>query len=386
MTLTDEQKDAVILLIEKARIKLMESKSSFFGHILLQLKHDYNAHEKGLPTVAVSADTMYYNLMFLHEKIKTIDDMIFILMHEIMHVVLEHLDKNRIGDRDPRIWNYAGDYVINLELVKSGYKFSNTDMILYDVKYAGLNTEQVYDIINENQDSLPNICNDGTMDDIIPSDDESTLDGIKDTIIAAYNSHVLEGGDSESLPEIVKDMVDNIKKPILPWNRLLARYMSEIAKNDFSWSRLNLNYLPEYYIPTLHSDAVAKIDVAIDVSGSIDRKTFDKFINEVKNILMIHGITKVGIYQFNTINVSYDVVSNIDEIKKVKFYGGGGTDIADTLRIAAKSDALALFIITDGYMNLNLKSIRKPTIWCVYNNKKFKAPFGQTILFDKYIK
>ena len=73
------------------------------------------------------------------------------------------------------------------------------------------------------------------------------------------------------------------------------------------------------------------------------------------------------------------------DFDKIKFKGGGGTDIKHTLEQAARSDGVALFIITDGYMNLQLTPLHKPTVWCVYNNKKFSAPFGETILFDKYI-
>ena len=55
------------------------------------------------------------------------------------------------------------------------------------------------------------------------------------------------------------------------------------------------------------------------------------------------------------------------------------------LKKAAKSDAKALVIITDAYLDLNLEPMNKPTIWCVYNNPNAKIPFGQTVFFDEYL-
>ncbi len=393
--LTPEDIASVELTIDRARIKLMQTELSFFGHILLQLKQEYKGHEYGVSTVAVSVDTIFYNLDYLHKNIKTTNDMVFIFMHEIMHLVLDHLDQKRIKDRNMLIWNFAGDHVINLDLFASGFTYTGHKNILKDDAFKGKTTEEVYDILikdyNENDDS--NGCaiessGNGAGDiwkDIIPSDGEEAIEAVKDMVVAAYNNHVLSNGSDDGIPNSVRSMIDELKNPILPWHILLQKYVGEVTQNDFSWNKLNLSFLPDFYIPTLHDESLSKIDFAIDVSGSIDGKTFTKFINEIKNILLLHNITTIGVYQFSTKTISYDVISNLDELNEIKFKGGGGTCIKDTLEQAARSDAVALFIITDGYMNLNLMPLHKPTIWCVYNNKKFKEPFGSTVLFDKYI-
>lgn len=393
--LTPEDIASVELTIDRARIKLMQTELSFFGHILLQLKQEYKGHEYGVSTVAVSVDTIFYNLDYLHKNIKTTNDMVFIFMHEIMHLVLDHLDQKRIKDRNMLIWNFAGDHVINLDLFASGFTYTGHKNILKDDAFKGKTTEEVYDILikdyNDNDDS--NGCaiessGNGAGDiwkDIIPSDGEESIEAVKDMVVAAYNNHVLSNGSDDGIPNSVRSMIDELKNPILPWHILLQKYVGEVTQNDFSWNKLNLSFLPDFYIPTLHDESLSKIDFAIDVSGSIDGKTFTKFINEIKNILLLHNITTIGVYQFSTKTISYDVISNLDELNEIKFKGGGGTCIKDTLEQAARSDAVALFIITDGYMNLNLMPLHKPTIWCVYNNKKFKEPFGSTVLFDKYI-
>lgn len=382
--LTPEEIAAVELIIDRARIKLMQTELSFFGHILLQLKQEYNGQEHGISTVAVSVDTIFYNLNYIHKNVKNTNDMVFIFMHEIMHLVLDHLDKKRIKDRDMLVWIYAGDHVINLDLFASGFTYSGHEHILKDRAFIGKTTEEVYDILIKDKPDDPG-CGCDAWVDVIPGDGDEEIEAVKDMVISAYNSHVLANGTDDGIPNSVRTMMDELKNPILPWESLLMKYIGEVTQNDFSWNKLNLPFLPEFYIPTLHDESLSKIDFAIDVSGSIDAKAFNKFINEIKNILLLHNITTIGIYQFSTVTISYDVVSDLEELDKIKFKGGGGTDIKHTLEQASRSDGVALFIITDGYMNLQLTPLHKPTVWCVYNNKRFNAPFGETILFDKYI-
>lgn len=382
--LTPEEIAAVELIIDRARIKLMQTELSFFGHILLQLKQEYNGQEHGISTVAVSVDTIFYNLNYIHKNVKNTNDMVFIFMHEIMHLVLDHLDKKRIKDRDMLVWNYAGDHVINLDLFASGFTYSGHEHILKDRAFIGKTTEEVYDILIKDKPDDPG-CGCDAWVDVIPGDGDEEIEAVKDMVISAYNSHVLANGTDDGIPNSVRTMMDELKNPILPWESLLMKYIGEVTQNDFSWNKLNLPFLPEFYIPTLHDESLSKIDFAIDVSGSIDAKAFNKFINEIKNILLLHNITTIGIYQFSTTTISYDVVSDLEELDKIKFKGGGGTDIKHTLEQAARSDGVALFIITDGYMNLQLTPLHKPTVWCVYNNKRFNAPFGETVLFDQYI-
>ena len=121
-----------------------------------------------------------------------------------------------------------------------------------------------------------------------------------------------------------------------------------------------------------------------NIFNSIDLEK-DKTLLSKKNIILI-GYNQLSINKIslNKKILCYNFKNGI-ELNEIKFKGGGGTCIKDTLDHAARSDAVALFIITDGYMNLNLMPLHKPTIWCVYNNKKFKEPFGSTVLFDKYI-
>ena len=69
--------------------------------------------------------------------VKALNDqeLLFLCGHEVLHCVFDHFDRRE--DRNPQIYNMAGDYVINLLLVEEsvGEKI-NTVPILLDYIYS----------------------------------------------------------------------------------------------------------------------------------------------------------------------------------------------------------------------------------------------------------
>lgn len=60
-------------------------------------------------TMGVSIDTIFINPAYV-EKL-TVQQLIFVLMHEVLHLAMEH--PLRIGNRNRLLWNIAGDLFIN---------------------------------------------------------------------------------------------------------------------------------------------------------------------------------------------------------------------------------------------------------------------------------
>ena len=74
------------------------------------------------------------------------------MAHECWHVAFQHL--SRRNDRDPVLWNVAGDYVINHMLMKAGFQIPTGGLIdaQYDEKWS---TDQVYDHLKK-ENHTPN--------------------------------------------------------------------------------------------------------------------------------------------------------------------------------------------------------------------------------------
>jgi predicted metal-dependent peptidase len=110
---------------------------------------------KLVPTLAINGVSCWINLEFWNQL--TRDQKLTAVAHEIGHKMLLH--PTRRGSRDKVLWNMAGDYVINLMLVESGFApLANLTIDgkpwswLYDEQYRGMTTEQVYDLLLQQLD------------------------------------------------------------------------------------------------------------------------------------------------------------------------------------------------------------------------------------------
>ena len=137
-----------------ARVGLL-LKASFFGNLATRLKL-VNADE-WCATAATDGRHFYYNTRFVNMlRPKEIE---FLFGHEVLHCVYDHF--GRRGERDPQIWNIANDYCVNGDLKKHNVgEFITSVPCLYDKKYEGMSSEEVYDSLMENAQKI-------SIDDLI---------------------------------------------------------------------------------------------------------------------------------------------------------------------------------------------------------------------------
>jgi predicted metal-dependent peptidase len=95
--------------IQKARTRLLLD-HPFFGTLLFRLK---SRESSGIKTMATDGVTLFYNPSF----VDTLNSatLVGVLAHEVMHPALQH--HLRRSTRNPRRWNIACDYAINLLLL-----------------------------------------------------------------------------------------------------------------------------------------------------------------------------------------------------------------------------------------------------------------------------
>jgi predicted metal-dependent peptidase len=136
-------------LLVTARIGLL-LRASFFGNLATRLKL-VNADE-WCSTAATDGRNFYYNSRFI--KMLRPKELEFLFGHEVLHVVYDHF--GRRNERDPQLWNVANDFAVNGDLVKHtiGEKIT-TVPCLYDSKYDGLSSEEIYDDLYENAEKIP---------------------------------------------------------------------------------------------------------------------------------------------------------------------------------------------------------------------------------------
>lgn len=403
---TDPEVDAeAIENLITARVGLL-LKHSFFGNLATRLTL-VNADD-WCPTAAVDGRRLYYNSRFVQTK--TIPELQFLLAHEILHVIYDHL--GRRGDRDPQLANCAQDYVVNDDLVQHNIG----DMIkpcLWDPKYRGMSWEEVYDKLYDEVDkvTLEQLVNQ-MIDEHLDGEGEGSGGGngegdqegkqgkkpvlsdaereqIKQEIKEAMLTAAQTSG-AGNLPAGVKRLIDTMTDPKLNWRELIAQEIEACFKNDYSFTRPNKR--------GAHIDAILpgmipgqKIDVVVmsDCSGSMTDEMLRDQHAEVKGIMQSFEDFELHVATFDTKVYNFQTFTpdNIDELDDYQYNGGGGTEFMCVWDYLKDKDIVPkkLIMFTDGYP---YGSWGDPnycdTIFVVQGNNQVEAPFGITCQYEEY--
>ena len=174
-------------------------------------------------------------------------------------------------------------------------------------------------------------------------------------------------------------MVGELMQPKLPWRLLLARYMTQYARDDYSYMRPSRRE-GEMIFPSLRS-AQADICVVLDTSGSISEQEIDEFMSEIDAIkgqlrarILLHSCdtTLAGDGPW--------VFEPWDEFRlPTTIQGGGGTDfrpVFEWISSQGREPDLLLYF-TDAQGEFPPAEPAYPVLWLVKG--KAPVPWGQRI-------
>lgn len=359
------------VLDRKVREKLITArvglllKASFFGNLATRLKL-VNADE-WCSTAATDGRHFYYNTRFV--ELLRPKEIEFLFGHEVLHCVYDHF--GRRGDRDPQIWNVANDYCVNGDLKKHNVgEFITSVPCLYDKKYEGLSSEEVYDELMKNVQkiSLNDLVNqllddhldgegegDGEDNDkgrpkLSEEEKQKIRDEIKEAVLAAAST--VDGAGN--LPAGVKRMIKDLTEPQMNWRELLRMNLESTIKSDYTWMRSSRKgWHMDAVMPGQKNDEMIDIAIAIDTSGSIGEAMLKDFLGEIQGIMDSFPAYKIHILSFDTdvYNPAQYDSENLDSICDYEPAGGGGTDFTVVWNYLKNEEIQPrrLIMFTDGY-------------------------------------
>jgi predicted metal-dependent peptidase len=368
-----DQLDQAKKSMDKAKFDLISKSSDcvFISTILFSLITKW---DESFPTAYTDGTRIVYNPEFFNSL--TNKQRVFLIVHEAWHVAFKHI--SRRGTRDPFIWNAAADYCINLMMHKAGFEMPPQGLI--DKRFDGMATEQIYDILIQEDFSQPN-PQDGDFVEADPKDLEELEKQIDDMLIKATVAAQLEK-QAGSIPKEIADYVEALTNPKLPWYQILHNYFFSRNKDDYSWTRPNRRY-QDTYMPSLYSEGCGDIFIFPDTSGSISNEQFFQFMTEVKGILNIARPTKTEVVCFDHRLYEPQVFSQGEDITKAVRKGQGGTSFDAPLSYINKHKPEVAIIFTDGFSSISEPCPRSTIlIWIVTGQPNFKPPYGRTIHMD----
>lgn len=369
--------------LDKAKIALMRNKNAvFFTTVCFSLNQEFT---EAIPTAQTNGRRIQYNPQFFMSLAEA--ERVFLLLHETLHVALMHV--TRLGDRDMKRWNVAGDYVINALLIANGFTMPKGG--LYDPKYANMSTEEVYDLLESSEipeDFIVDIqmpgAGDGSSEQTGQPQGqtqaakalEKEIDAI---LVRAATQAQMSGKQAGMMPKEIEIYLNNLVSPKIPWKTVLRRHMRETIKENYSFLKPNRRFFPDHLLPTAHSEGIKTLAVAIDTSGSVSDDEFNHFISEVAGIFKVIRPKEIVVLQFDTCIKSETRVTSIRELKNIPFCGRGGTDVEPVIHWTAKHKPHLMLIFTDGYFSNQAPNPKVPVFWIIHSNDKFTSEYGKVV-------
>lgn len=187
-----------------------------------------------------------------------------------------------------------------------------------------------------------------------------------------------------NLPADLERQVKEILETHVPWYILLRDFVERSARNDYSWSKPNPRYFSTGIIlPSLISEEIPEIAIAIDTSCSISQEQLSEFAAEASAVLGDYETTIRIIYCDAKIQ-GEEVFTRADLPMKFNPKGGGGTKFAPVFEHITEKGYTpsCLIYFTDLAGSFPEQEPEYPTMWLVPKEKYEKdAPFGTTVKF-----
>lgn len=370
------------LALDKAKLALMlKPDTTFFTSVCFSLKQKINFEHS---TAATDGLTIYYNPNFALSL--TPAELIFLVLHETLHVALMHMIRG-VG-KDHEVMNMAADHVINLMLIERGFTMPACG--LADPRFTGMHTEQVYKILMAEKAAQMPLPFNAMAGDILPTPkdakEEEVQAQIENIIVQASIRSAQEGDKPGSIPGVLQILIDRLVDPKLPWQRILQKHLTVYAKDDYSWRKPNRRYFPEMHLPSLYSERLASLAIAVDTSGSVSNAEFQHMVSEIASIFKMMKPASITLIQFDTRVHTVTEVKSISGLLACKFTGRGGTMVQEVMEWAEKNQPQLLIVFTDGGFRHPHQTYSKPaqknTLWLIHNNPNFTAPFGKKMHYE----
>jgi len=404
---TDPKLDRIIReKLITARVGLL-LRASFFGNLATRLKL-VNADE-WCPTAATDGRNFYYNSRFVDMlKPKEVE---FLFGHEVLHCVYDHF--GRRGDRDPQLFNIANDFAVNADLKKHRVgEFITSVPCLYDAKYDGMSSEEIYDLLYENAEKIDiGSLIDKMIDEHLDGDGEGGGSGsgegedgtgkgrpklsaeerqkIRDEIKEAVLAAAAASDGAGNLPAGVKRIIQDMTAPKMNWRELIRMQLESTIKSDYTWLRSSRRgWHMDAVMPGMKLDPMIDIAISIDASGSMGEAILKDVLGEVAGIMEQFPNYRIHVVSFDTevYNPQQFDSDNLEDITEYEVMGGGGTDFDCVFRYfkANEIEPKRHIMFTDGYPCGSWGDEQYcDTVFIMHGTTTIVPPFGQYAYYDE---
>lgn len=378
--------------ITKSHISIMRSKEfCLFSGVLSIGKVEFTDK---IPTAATNGRDVMYNEAF----IDTLDEkeLNFVVLHEALHKVFQHMTLwRKLWKEDPMLANMAADYVVNYTIYEAdnnGILTKLPSSALFDKKYAGMTTRQIFDLLKQDKDKGEGMFAKGQP---MGGHDEHDWQGAEELTKEEVEEVKKQVDQALRQGEILRSKmngnqnrsIQDLLEPKVDWREQLREFLNSTCKNKdkSTWKRPSRRFVnQDIYMPSLIGEAVGRIVVGIDTSGSIGQEQLTEFLSEIKCICDDVSPEAIELLYWDTEVAGHETYNQGDYealITTTKPKGGGGTHVGCVNEYIRdkRLEPEAVIVLTDGYVEPDWGGVwDKPTLWAI-TTKGLTSPHGKSV-------
>ena len=428
MEISNEKARQYINRLLLARMRIL-CNHGFYGLLLMHMIYSI---DEGCETAYTDGERIAFSPTFLEElSDKELD---FVMMHEILHVVLQHCLRGE--DKDNERYNIAADIVINSTIMHENddkassitlSKYGESMHIAPDGKEGYLYTaEEVYEMLqskqkdsdsgNEKSKKAGNVASKKgragkvqqsrkNMDKPVAKrwDDHSQWgkfeedSKLRDVWVKNFAEcceaiNVRDKSNNRgTLPMFAQRMLEKLKNPQTDWRTILNDFIQEEIC-DYSFSPPDRRFQDSpFFLPDFNemgkNDNVSDILFFIDTSGSISDNDMTTVYSEIKGAIdQYDGKLKGWLGFFDAAIIEPKPFSSFEEFIVIKPAGGGGTDFQIIFEYVDQhmkgKEPNCIIILTDGCAPFPKEELANdiPVLWLI-NNQDVTPPWGKVARF-----
>lgn len=431
MALSESKIKGCIKRLLLSRMRILYN-HGFYGLLLM---HMIYAVSEEIETACTDGVRITFGIDFLDSLSDS--ELDFVMMHEILHVVLQHCFRGDV--EDPEAYNIAADIVVNSNIMlENGMKASSITLSKYGIAMHvapdgkeghEYTAEQVYAMLPKNLNKKGNNKSPGSAVGRAKKENKkgnnkgpgSAVGRAKKEIskeqhqpVRVWDDHSRWGKyeEDDTLRDVwvkrFEDAAEAIKirdpsnaRGLLP--AFAERILKELKKTQTDWRTILNDFIQEevvdysfappdrrfddspFFLPDFNGkeDRVEDILFMIDTSGSMSDDMIAAAYSEVKGAIdQFNGKLKGWLGFFDAAIIKPQPFSDENEFKIIKPAGGGGTDFQIIFEYVFHhmSDKLpaSIIILSDGYAPFPLEKLAGgiPVLWLL-NNEEVNPPWGK---------
>lgn len=431
MALSESKIKGCIKRLLLSRMRILYN-HGFYGLLLM---HMIYAVSEEIETACTDGVRITFGIDFLDSLSDS--ELDFVMMHEILHVVLQHCFRGDV--EDPEAYNIAADIVVNSNIMlENGLKASSITLSKYGIAMHvapdgkeghEYTAEQVYAMLPKNLNKKGNNKCPGSAVGRAKKENKkgnnkgpgSAVGRAKKEIskeqhqpVRVWDDHSQWGKyeEDDTLRDVwvkrFKDAAEAIKirdpsnaRGLLP--AFAERILKELKKSQTDWHTILNDFVQEevvdysfsppdrrfddspFFLPDFNGkeDRVEDILFMIDTSGSMSDDMIAAAYSEVKGAIdQFNGKLKGWLGFFDAAIIKPQPFSDENEFKIIKPAGGGGTDFQIIFEYVFHhmSDKLpaSIIILSDGDAPFPLEKLAGgiPVLWLL-NNEEVNPPWGK---------